>query len=209
MRASWVLGLRHSHRNSRWRHRVPLAFPVLARGGGRWGRARSAGHQASHASPAPRAALIPARRAPERTRASRPRRGDLFPIRLDPMPAVRGYTALFAHRGLRGRRAGTRCRCAMVVVLSQPRWAVKGSDMSGNEAVTAADGDSAQGSARISADESQNPQLRGGATRPQKEKSWAGTCARVGLAFTVGPVLVVLGLNAAQRVFDSNFMPPA
>ena len=79
--------------------------------------------------------------------------------------------------------------------------------MSGNEAVTAADGDSAQGSARISADESQNPQLRGGATRPQKEKSWAGTCARVGLAFTVGPVLVVLGLNAAQRVFDSNFMP--
>ena len=79
--------------------------------------------------------------------------------------------------------------------------------MSGNEAVTAADGDSAQGSARISADESQNPQLRGGATRPQKEKSWAGTCARVGLAFTVGPVLFVLGLNAAQRVFDSNFMP--
>ena len=171
MRASWVLGLRHSHRNSRWRHRVPLAFPVLARGGGRWGRARSAGHQASYASPAPRAALIPACCAPERACASRARRGDLFPIHLDPMPTVRGYAALFAPRGLRGRRAGPRCRCAMVVVLSQPRWAVKGSDMSGNEAVTAADGDSAQSGARISTEESQDPQLRGGAPRPQKKKA--------------------------------------
>ena len=170
-RASRVLGLRHSHRNSRWRHRVSLAFPVLARGGGRWGRARSAGYQASRASPAPRAALVSARRASERTCASRPRRGDLLPIRLDPMPAVRGYAALPARRGPDGRRAGTRCRCAMVVVLSQPRWVVKGSDMSGNEAVTAADGDSAQGSARISTEESQDPQLRGGAPRPQKKKA--------------------------------------
>ncbi len=53
--ASLVLGLRDSHRTSRWRYRVPLAFPVLARGGGRWGRARSAGHQASRASSAPNA----------------------------------------------------------------------------------------------------------------------------------------------------------
>lgn len=70
MRTSLVLGLRHFHRTRRWRHRVPLAFPVLARGGGRWGRARSPGHQAIRASPAPRAALIPARRAPEQTRAA-------------------------------------------------------------------------------------------------------------------------------------------
>lgn len=55
-RASWVLGLRHSHRNSRWRHRVSLAFPVLAGRGGRWGRARSAGHQAE-----PRVAGAPRR----------------------------------------------------------------------------------------------------------------------------------------------------
>ena len=171
MHASWVLGLRHSHRNSRWRHRVPLAFPVLARGGGRWGCARSAGHQASRASSAPRAALVSARRTPERACASRPRRGDLFSIHLDPMPAARGYASLFAPRGPDGRRAGSRRRCAMVVVLSRPRWAAKGSDMSGNEAVTAADGDSAQGSARISTEESQDPQLRGGAPRPQKKKA--------------------------------------
>lgn len=81
--------------------------------------------------------------------------------------------------------------------------------MSGNEAVTGVEGDSEQSGTRISTEESQDPQLRGGATRPQKEKSWAGTCARVGLAFTVVPVLVGLGLNAAQRVSDSNFMPPA
>lgn len=121
MRASWVLGLRHLHRNSRWRHRVSLAFPVLARGGGRWGRARSAGHQASRASPAPRAALVSARRALERARASRPRRGDLLPIRLDPMPAVRGYAALFAPRGFHCRCAGPCCGCAMVVVLRRSR----------------------------------------------------------------------------------------
>ncbi len=118
---SWVLGLRHSYRTSRWRHRVPLAFPVLARGGGRWGRARSAGHQASRASPAPRAALVSARRAPERARASRPRRGDLLPIRLDPMPAVRGCAALVAARCPRGRDAAGCGRCAMVVVLSRSR----------------------------------------------------------------------------------------
>lgn len=79
--------------------------------------------------------------------------------------------------------------------------------MSGNEAVTGVEGDSAQGSARISADESQDPQLRGGAPRPQKKKSWAATCAKVGLALTVIPVLVGLGLNAAQRAFNSDFMP--
>ena len=81
--------------------------------------------------------------------------------------------------------------------------------MSDNEAVTAAEGDSAQGSARISADGSQNPEQRGGAPRPQKEKRWAATCAKVGLALIVISVLVGLGLNAAQRVSDSNFMPPA
>ena len=43
--------------------------------------------------------------------------------------------------------------------------------MSGNEAVTGVEGDSEQGSARISADESQNPQLRGGAPLPQKKKA--------------------------------------
>ena len=79
--------------------------------------------------------------------------------------------------------------------------------MSGNEAVTAADGDSAQGSVRISADGSQNPEQRGGTLRPQKEKRWAAKCAKVGLAFTVLPVLIGLGLNAAQRVLDSDFMP--
>ena len=79
--------------------------------------------------------------------------------------------------------------------------------MSGNEAVTAADGDSAQGSARISTEESQDPQLRGGAPRPQKKKSWAATCAKVGLALIVISVLVGLGLNAAQSVFGSDFMP--
>lgn len=79
--------------------------------------------------------------------------------------------------------------------------------MSDNEAVTAAEGDSAQGSARISADDSQNPEQRGGAPRPQKEKRWAATCAKVGLGFTVIPVLIGLGLNAAQRVLDSDFMP--
>lgn len=79
--------------------------------------------------------------------------------------------------------------------------------MSGNEAVTGVEGDSAQGSARISADESQDPQLRGGAPRPQKKKSWAAMCAKVGLALTVIPVLVGLGLNAAQSVFGSDFMP--
>ena len=79
--------------------------------------------------------------------------------------------------------------------------------MSDNEAVTAAEGDSAQGSARISADGSQNPEQRGGAPRPQKEKRWAAPCAKVGLAFTVLPVLIGLGLNTAQRVFGSDFMP--
>ena len=79
--------------------------------------------------------------------------------------------------------------------------------MSDTEAVTAAEGGSAQGSARISADDSQNPEQRGGAPRPQKEKRWAATCAKVGLAFTVIPVLIGLGLNAAQRVFGSDFMP--
>lgn len=120
MHASWVLGLRHSHRNSRWRHRVPLAFPVLAGRGGRWGRARSAGHQASRASPAPRAALVSVCRAPERACASRPRRGDLLPIRLDPMLTVHGRAALYEARGLRGCRAARRGRCAMVVVVITP-----------------------------------------------------------------------------------------
>lgn len=52
------------------------------------------------------------------------------------MPDVRGYAALFAPRGLRGRRAGPRCRCAMVVVLSQPWWVAKGPDMSESNGVT-------------------------------------------------------------------------
>ena len=96
------------------------AFPVLARGGGRWGRARSAGHQASRASPAPRAALIPARRAPERARASRARRGDLLPVGLAPIVTVHGCAALVAARCPRGRDAAGCGRCAMVVVLSRP-----------------------------------------------------------------------------------------
>ena len=79
--------------------------------------------------------------------------------------------------------------------------------MSGNHAVTAAEGDSVQSDVHISTDESRNPEQRGGAPRQQKEKSWAATCAKAGLAFTVIPVLVGLGLNAAQSVFDSDFMP--
>ena len=43
--------------------------PVLARGGGRWGRARSAGHQASRASPVPAPpSYPPAARPSVRTR---------------------------------------------------------------------------------------------------------------------------------------------
>ena len=44
-------------------------------------------------------------------------------------------------------------------------------------------------------------------TAPAEEISWAATCAKVGLALTVIPVLVGLGLNAAQRAFGSDFMP--
>ena len=79
--------------------------------------------------------------------------------------------------------------------------------MSGNEAVTGVEVDSAQSGARISTDGSQDPAQRGGAPRPQKKKSWAAMCAKVGLALTVIPVLVGLGLNAAQSVFGSDFMP--
>ena len=79
--------------------------------------------------------------------------------------------------------------------------------MSGNEAVTGVEGDSAQSGARILTEGSQDPAQRGGAPRPQKKKSWAATCAKVGLALTVIPVLVGLGLNAAQSVFGSDFMP--
>ena len=81
--------------------------------------------------------------------------------------------------------------------------------MSGNEAVTGIEVDSAQSGARILTEGSQDPAQRGGAPRPQKKKSWAATCAKVGLALIVISVLVGLGLNAAQRVSDSNFMPPA
>lgn len=42
--------------------------------------------------------------------------------------------------------------------------------MSGNEAVTGVEGDSEQSGTRISTEESQDPQLRGGAPRPQKKK---------------------------------------
>lgn len=44
-------------------------------------------------------------------------------------------------------------------------------DMSGNEAVTGVEGDSEQSGTRISTEESQDPQLRGGAPRPQKKKA--------------------------------------
>lgn len=65
-------------------------------------------------------------------------------------------------------------------------------DMSGNEAVRGVEGDSAQGSARISADESQNPQLRGGHRARRRNKlgcdvreGWPGAhCySRVGWAW--------------------------
>ena len=60
-------------------------------------------------------ALVSARRAPERARASRARRGDLLPVGLDPIVTVHGCAALVAARCPRGR-AARRGRCALVVL---------------------------------------------------------------------------------------------